>query len=212
MKQPCAGRSRFSGRPRTRSSQRSWPRYAKGWRSSWRKTTADRIGPGTSARKPLWVSGFDGAPQTPAGGEVADDPGVDRPTDGHKVFQDPVHGVLVEDAEVAEGVDVQFQGLQLHAELVRHVDDADRAEVGQPGLGADGRVFRHLDGDLVPLELVWPGLDGRQLGLEPAAGMRLRVVGRLLFHTWVIHSVWPSFSSSKYRTTQGHIISGKTSQ
>src|SRR5439155_25775381 len=102
----------------------------------------------------LRIVGFDGAPQAPAGGELADDTGVDRQAGGNEVSQNSVHGILVEDADVAVGVDIQFQGLQLHAQLVRHIDDADRAKVGEPGLGADGRVFRHLDGDLIALELI----------------------------------------------------------
>ena len=71
--------------------------------------------------------------------------GVDGAAGGDEVLQDAVDGILVEDAEIAVGVDVHLQGFEFEAVLVRHVGDADRAEVGQAGLGADGGVLRHLD-------------------------------------------------------------------
>ena len=84
-------------------------------------------------------------------------------------------------------MDVHLQGFQFEAVLARHIDDADRAEVGETGLGADGGVLRHLDGDLVPLELIRPGLDRRQPRLDPAARVPVGVAA--LLHAFVIQSV-----------------------
>ena len=65
-----------------------------------------------------------------------------RPQRRHEVVQDHVGHVFVVDASLAVGLQVQLQALQLHAEAVRHVADADRPEVGLPGLGAHRRELR----------------------------------------------------------------------
>src|SRR6185295_17026492 len=84
---------------------------------------------------------------------------------------------LVEDPDVAVRDDVQLQGLELEAPLVRHVADREVPEVRQLRLRADRVVLRNLDGDLVARVLVRPGLDLRQLCVDSGAGVRVGVVG-----------------------------------
>ena len=66
-----------------------------------------------------------------------------------QIVEDLVCGVFVEDAAVAELDEVVLQRFQLDALGIRHVGDADDAEIGQPGLRAQRRELGTVDGDLV---------------------------------------------------------------
>ena len=119
-------------------------------------------------------------------------------------------------------MNIHLEGPQFHALLIREVADADRAEVGQAGFRTDGCVFRDLNGNLVILKLVWPGFDLGKPGIDAALGVLVSIGacrvtmrytrGSAVRYAPVIHSSFPIFSKSKYIMTQGHIISGKTSQ
>src|SRR5438445_896759 len=147
---------------------------------------------------------------------------MDRLAGRHEVLQDTVHGILIENAEIAVGVDIHLEGLQFHASFIGPIADADRAEVGKAGFRTDGRVLRHLDRDLIILKLIRPRLNLGKTRANATLGVSVGVPARrpgvrpswraVSLHTSVIHSVLPSFSRSKYITTQGHIISGKPSQ
>ena len=84
-----------------------------------------------------------------ARGEVADHGHPPGPAGRHQVVEDAVGRGLVEDPLVAEPQQVVLQRLQLEAGRVGHVADADRAEVGQPGLRTHRRELRADDRDLV---------------------------------------------------------------
>ena len=60
----------------------------------------------------------------------------------HKVIQDAIDHVFVKDADVAVGLKVKLQTLQLDAEFVGDVFDFDCAEVRLGGFRADGSEFR----------------------------------------------------------------------
>jgi len=67
---------------------------------------------------------------------------------GDEVVEDAVRDRLVEVALVAERPDVELQALQLDAALVRHVADADDAEVGEARLGTHRGELGAVDRDL----------------------------------------------------------------
>ena len=62
-----------------------------------------------------------------------------------------------------------------------HVADEETAEVGEAGLGADAGELGVVDEDLVGLELVAPGFDGREFGVETGFGVVVGVAGGLVF-------------------------------
>ena len=67
----------------------------------------------------------------------------------HEVGEDAVHGLLVERVVVAEGIEVELEGLAFDAELVGDIPDADVPEVGLSGHGAQARELRAVEQDLV---------------------------------------------------------------
>src|ERR1700727_2711659 len=93
------------------------------------------------------------------------------------VVEDLVDDVLLEDAEVAIGEEVLLEGLQIHALFAGHVTDGEAAEVGEAGLGADGGELGGVDEDLAGLELIGPGLDGGEFGVEAGCGVIVGVAG-----------------------------------
>lgn len=116
-------------------------------------------------------------------------------------MKDAVHGIFVINADVSIGVDIHFERLELEAGLVRLVVKGNRAEVRQIGLGADGRVFRNDDRDLVSLVLIGERFDVRQYGGNSTFGMTLVVAefgGRALslLRARSPHTVTPSSSSN----------------
>jgi len=64
---------------------------------------------GSAPHGPLWEFGLDGGAQASPCRKLAGDAGVDGAAGGDEVLQDAVDGILVEDAEVAVGVDVHLQ-------------------------------------------------------------------------------------------------------
>ena len=98
-------------------------------------------------RRRLRLRGLVGRPaprveMPPAHVEVAFHRDPPRPQRLHEVVQDHVRHVLVVDAAVAVGLQVELQALELDAVPVGHVADADGPEVGLPGLRADRRELR----------------------------------------------------------------------
>jgi len=101
-----------------------------------------------------------GVPTPHIGGDpAAHEPlGIDLQIPGiqqrDEVVQDPVGHLLVEGALVAEGPEVQLQGLQLHTRLVGNIADLEMREVRLPGQRAQACEFRAVEYDLiVPLGL-----------------------------------------------------------
>jgi hypothetical protein len=124
-------------------------------------------------------AGEDRGGETTAGGEFAADEAPFGVEGGDEFAKDSVDGVFVEDAEVAIGEEIHFQGLELDAGFLGHVLDGDGAEVGEAGFGADGRVFWKARGDDVAGELIGPGFERGQFGMDAGAGVLYGVVGHL---------------------------------
>jgi hypothetical protein len=74
--------------------------------------------------------------------EIALDMAFERIASCHKILQNPVDGVLVEDLHVAERIDIELERFQLYAAAVGHVTNVDSGEIGEIGERADGREFR----------------------------------------------------------------------
>ena len=123
----------------------------------------------------LRIFRFDLAGESAAGSKGAGYFRPDRAAGGDDILEDAVYGVFIEDAEIAVGVDVHFECLQLKAFLIRHVVQRDRAEIRQIRLGADRRVFGNLDRDLVPFILIRKGFNLRQRGIDATFRMPLVV-------------------------------------
>jgi hypothetical protein len=123
------------------------------------------------------VGGGDYGGDAAAGAEVAYDDGPDGIAGFNDVVEDLVDDVLLEDAEVAVGEEVLLEALELEAALAGHVADGEAAEVGEAGLGADAGELGVVDEDLVSLELVLPGLDGGEGGVEAGFGVVVGVAG-----------------------------------
>ncbi len=121
-------------------------------------------------------SGNDGG-DAAAGAEVAYDNGPDGIAGFDDVVEDLVDDVFLEDAEVAVGEEVFLEGLELQAALAGHVADGEAAEVGEARLGADAGELGVVDEDLVGLELVLPGFDGGEGGVEAGFGVVVGVAG-----------------------------------
>jgi hypothetical protein len=153
-------------------------------------TKPKHIGPGgasNSARSPLFLAltarldggpaSEDGGGEAAAGGEFAADDAPFWEHGGDEIAEDFVDGVFVEDAEIAIGEKIHFQGLELDAGFFGHVLDGDGAEVGEAGLGADGGVFGKARGDDIAGELIGPGLERGQFGADAGAGVLCGIVG-----------------------------------
>src|SRR3954466_11521315 len=82
-----------------------------------------------------------------AGGERPGRLEVARRTGVHEVVKNLVRHRLVEDAPVAEGLEVQLERLQLDAQPVRGVPKRDGPEVRVAGLRADAGELRADDLD-----------------------------------------------------------------
>src|SRR3954466_10500995 len=99
--------------------------------------------------------------------EVPLDAGAARPHRRHQVVQDAIGDGLVKRPLVAIRPQVELPGLELHAERVGDVFDAQGGEVRLPRLRAQAGELRRLEADLVvPLGL------GVGKGLEGLAGLR----------------------------------------
>lgn len=82
-----------------------------------------------------------------AGGEGGDELEATGLENGDEVVEDAVGDVLVEDALVAEALEVHLQALQLNALLFGRVRECERAEIGLAGFGADRGEFGTDDFD-----------------------------------------------------------------
>ena len=123
------------------------------------------------------IFGFDDGRDTSAGAEVAYYVSPDWVAGFDYVVEDLVDDVLLKDAQVAIGEEIFLEGLQFEAALAGHVADGDAAEVGQAGLGADGGELGIVDEDLVGFELIAPGFDGGEFGLEASLRVVVGVAG-----------------------------------
>ena len=130
-----------------------------------------------AARGWRWPSRKDGGCQAAAWGEFAANDAPFRLDGVDDVVEHFVHGVFVEDAEVAVGQQVHFQRFELDAVFARHVLDSDGAEVGQAGFWADRGVLRKFGGDDVARELIGPGFQRWQFRVDACAGVFFGVVG-----------------------------------
>src|ERR1700685_2860800 len=113
-----------------------------------------------------WITRRNNRRDTAAGTEVALDLspyGIGRL---HHVIEHLVDDVLLKDAEISVAEEILFERLELEALLARHVTDKQRAEIRQPGLGADACELRVVDQDLVFGELIAPRLDRRKVCVE----------------------------------------------
>src|SRR6266850_7553525 len=118
----------------------------------------------------------DGGGEAAAGSEFAADDAPFGADGGDDVAEDFVDGVFVEDAKAAIGEEIHFEGFELDAIFFGHVLNGDGAEVGEAGLGADRGVFGEARGDDVARELVGPGFERGQFGLDAGAGVLCGVV------------------------------------
>src|SRR5450432_3380247 len=112
----------------------------------------------TSATGEPGPAGEDGSGQAAAGSKFASHDAPFRTGGFHDVVENLVHGIFVEYAQVPVGQQVHLERFKLKTLLVGHVTNGDNAEVGQAGLGADGRIFRETGGNHVTWELVGPRL------------------------------------------------------
>jgi hypothetical protein len=101
--------------------------------------------------------------------EVALDRQAARLRRGDEVVDDLVGDGLVERALVAVRPQVELQALELDAQLIRHVADAQRGEVRLARARAQARELRALEADLV----IAPGV---------GVGKRLERARRLIGH------------------------------
>src|SRR5436853_7760827 len=108
------------------------------------------------------ILGLYHAAQSPAGSKFSSDSGPYRAASFYNILEDPIDGVLVEDAEVAIGMDVHLQRFEFEAFLVRHVPYCNSSKIRKCSLGADGRVLRNFDGDLIALILIGERFNFRQ--------------------------------------------------
>jgi hypothetical protein len=104
-----------------------------------------------------------------AGGELGDELHPAGFQNRHEILQNPVRHVLVEDALVAELLEIDLQTLQLDALRLRDVAKRKCPEVGLARLGADGRKLGADDLDRV--------VTAREFVLE-----RLQNVAEILAH------------------------------
>src|SRR6267378_3154302 len=109
----------------------------------------------------------DGGGEAAAGSEFAADDAPFGADGGDDVAEDFVDGVFVEDAEAAIGEEIHFEGFELDAIFFGHVLNGDGAEVGEAG------------GDDVAGELIGPGFERGQFGLDAGAGVLCGVVGHV---------------------------------
>lgn len=121
--------------------------------------------------KRVRVSGFNLARKPATCSEGAGHCGPDGTAGINDILEDSVHGIFVEDAKVAVGMDVHFESLQLETFFVRPVVQGDGAEIRQIRFGADRGVFGDLDRDLVAFVLIWERLDFRQWCGDAAFGV-----------------------------------------
>src|ERR1700678_478742 len=149
------------------------------------------------------VERFDDGGDAAAGAAVADDFYPDRIAGFDDVVENLVDDVLLEDAEVAIGEEILFEGLEFEAGLAGHVADGEAAEVGQAGLGADGGELGVVDEDLVGAELIAPGFDGREFGVEAGFGVVVGVAGGVLF-SFVLFGAHGSILSGLGGMMTGH--------
>ena len=127
------------------------------------------------------MKGFDNSGDSAAGAEIAYDFGPYGIAGFHDVVENLVDDVLLEDAEIAEGEEIFLEGFEFEAGLAGHVADGDATEVGQAGLGADRGELGIVDEDLVGLELIAPGFDGRKFDVEAGFCVVVCVAGGFVF-------------------------------
>ena len=89
----------------------------------------------------------------------------------HHVLQNSIHRVFVKNSQIAIGMNIEFERFEFEAGFVWHVVKRDGAEIRQARFGADGRVFRDLNGDFITWKLVGPCFDIRQWHIQPAFRM-----------------------------------------
>ena len=112
---------------------------------------------------------------------------------GDDVTQDFVDGVFVEDAEAAVREEIHLECFQLDAIFPGHVLNRDGAVVRETGLGADGGILGKFRGNNVAGELVGPGFEFRQFGVDAGLGVLGGVVGHVhpLLHCIVSRRILP---------------------
>jgi hypothetical protein len=100
-------------------------------------------------RLPLGVTvlGDDGGVDAAAHVEVRGQPHEAWLGDFDQVIQDAIGHRLVKGTFVTERPDVEFERLQFHTALIRHVFELERGEIGLTGLGTQAGELRHVDAD-----------------------------------------------------------------
>ena len=79
--------------------------------------------------------------------KVAFDLHTQRIASLHKVFENDVDYVLVENLHVSKRVDIELQTLELNAKLVGNVFDSDSGEIRKVRERADGRELGDFEAD-----------------------------------------------------------------
>jgi hypothetical protein len=132
------------------------------------------------------VEGFYDGGDAAAGAEVAYYFDPDGVAGFDYVVEDLIDDVFLEDAEVAVGEEVFLEGLEFEAALAGHVADGEAAEVRKAGLGAYGGELGVVDEDLVGAELVLPGFDVGEFGVEAGFGVVVGVARGVRGHVVIL--------------------------
>ena len=99
----------------------------------------------------------DGRGDPSTGRPDRDHPTTPRLARHHEVVEQPIRHGFVEDALIAEPLQIQFERFQLDARLIGHVRERDGAEVGLPGFGANAGELGADDLDGVVASGSWVG-------------------------------------------------------
>ena len=117
------------------------------------------------------VGGLDGAAEAAACGEVSDYSRRDRLAGFDDVGQNLVDGIFVEDANIAVGMNIDFERFEFDAGLIWNVGELDGSKIRKAGLWANGGVFWNVNGNLITRILVRPGFQFRQFCRQSAFRM-----------------------------------------
>src|ERR1039457_5576920 len=163
------------------------PAAVSGWRARTRsRTSCSRaMSSALSTRCPPAVARGNERAQAAARREIADYGGAHRPGCRHHIPQHPVDHVLLKNPQIAVLEQVHLVRFQLQAPFVGNVAQHQLAEIRQPSLGAHAAELWLYDLDFVIAELVGPGLDLRQRGIQSAARV---FVGVGAFHAKAFES------------------------
>src|SRR5207245_2310950 len=122
-------------------------------------------------------------PKSAARTEVTFDFGPQRLCPAHHIFENLIDNVLLENSQIAIGLQIFFVRFQFEAAFVGHITKDDYTEIWQSGLGANGGELGVVNDDFISRKLVGPGFDLREFCIKSCLGM-LGCIAWLLRHTF----------------------------